>query len=63
MRHLASVLLMVPLALLCLCAGCGSNVRHNSRSLTCLGFCAETDITHKTDKPIEPEPVEPKKEP
>jgi len=43
-------------------SGCSGSVRHNSRTLTCLGFCNETEVTHKTDRPVEVE-TEPKKEP
>lgn len=40
-------------------AGCSSTgVTHNSRQLTCLGFCAETTIKHTVpgEKPDEEKP-------
>ena len=52
MQIVASYLLMLPLVLLCLCAGCaGSKTTHETRTLTCLGFCNETAVKHETAKP------------
>jgi len=36
--------------LLFVLAGCSSGVKHESRQLTCIGFCAETTVKHNTPR-------------
>ena len=55
--------MLILLAVAVMLSACTGSVRHSSRTLTCLGFCNETEVTHKTDKPVEVEAVETKKEP
>lgn len=41
MRHVVLILFVL--------AGCSSGVKHDSRQLTCLGFCAETTVKHSSE--------------
>ena len=50
---LAFVWVIVLLCTVVLLSACTGTTRHSSRQLTCVGFCAETEVNHKTDKPEE----------
>lgn len=37
---------MIRLLVILLLAGCSSGVKHETRSLLCVGFCSETNVKH-----------------
>ena len=45
---------LVLLAVAVMLSACTGTVEHRTRQLTCLGFCAETEVNHNNTKP-EPE--------
>ena len=56
---LGFIWVIVLLCTVVLMTACTGTTRYSSRQLTCLGFCAETEVTHKTDKADKPEDSKP----
>ena len=58
---LGFVWVIVLLCTVVLLTACTGTTLHSSRQLTCLGFCAETEVTRKTEKIEPPETTEKEK--